>query len=200
MSAQCTCFGLLPDSWLAEKVFQGKIQIITPARALAFECAGGKGTEVSDELKGILIAEKQIIDRMPQVGSAIRCDKAERLHAEECGASARKTVDVCVATAQGLLLVECKYRARPETALFYSAEHFDNQVMEKFRSTQKLWAPQTEKPIRSESIVLFNSASIEKVLSMFYRLRLEDDARKLFSDVHVIGTEDFFRLIINDLV
>ena len=193
-------FGLLPDSWFGQRIRAGKIEIVRPKKALAWECEAGKGEVIPDFLRDVLREESQRIGALPDKGSAIRCDKAERIYAREFQINARKTVDVCIATAKGLLFVECKYKARPDTSIVQSVDDFNNQVAEKFRSTRGIWASQSDKPLRSESVVLFNSDSFEKVLSMFLRLRLEDDERQLFSDFRIMNTAVFSSFIVEDLV
>ena len=88
-------------------------------------------------------------------------------------------------------MIECKYRASPETKIVSSVTAFQKEIVEKFKNSRIFILKQSERQISGDCVVLFNSESAEKVKAMFFRLQLEDDDNKLFSEYRIMDTETF---------
>lgn len=178
-------------SWLGQRL-DSKIQFVCSlSEALAFECKPNKGELPDPALRSALSEELLVIDASPGLFLAIRGDGVESAWASEMRTDKRPSVDVFVAHANGLLLVECKYRAIPETGIVKSVRSFQENVSRKFQSSIAFLTGEGARLIVEEKIVLFNSESIDKVLSMFERLKNEDDAEELMS-YRLMDTRTFY--------
>ena len=138
-----------------------------------------------------MAAELKTIASLPNGGCALRGDKVAKLYAREMGICARKSVDVCADSTSGILLIECKYRAQPETQIVKDVRSFRENVLQKFEETVSFLAEQTTRRIYGRFVVLFNAESLQKVNSMFMRLKLEDDDRRLFANFDILDTKSF---------
>lgn len=170
-----TPFGIKPSSWLARQLDEGRCQICTLKEALAYECKPNKHEELQSDLREAVETELGVITALPNGGSAIRCDLVEKLHASEFDEEQKPSVDICSGTWPELLLVECKYKAMPETSIVKTISAFDYNVGRKFAATASFLWDEGATSISSRRIVLFNAGSKDKVLSMFRRLLLEVD-------------------------
>lgn len=170
-----TTFGLNPSSWLARKLDEGRCQICTLKEALACECRPNKHEELRSDLRESLEAELGVITALPNGGFVIRCDQVEKLRASELRESPKPSVDICSGAGPELLLVECKYKALPETSIVKTISAFDYNVGRKFVATESFLRNEGASAISSQRIVLFNAESKDKVMSMFKRLPLEVD-------------------------
>lgn len=73
------------------------------------------------------------------------------------------------------MLIECKYKALPETSIVKDIETFNSKVARKFDVSQTFYRHEGAHQFYDERIVLFNGDSVDKVLSMFNRLLLEEE-------------------------
>ena len=169
-------FGLDPSSWLARRLDEGRCQICTLREALAYECRPNKHEELPPALCESVESELGIITALQNGGVAMRCDQAEKLRASELGEDQRSSVDICSGAGPELLLVECKYKAMPETSIVKTISSFNYTVGRKFAATMSFLRGEGVSSISSQRIVLFNTGSKDKVLSMFRRLLLEGDS------------------------
>lgn len=172
-----------PASWLGSRLdaMPCKVEVIPLKEALMRECEPGKGGCVREFLRNAIADEKAAIEALPSDGQSLRGDQVEKLRKREKGGEERPSVDVYLRMPDCLMLVECKYRAHPDTAIVKSVEAFDRAVMRKFRASREFLACQGCRALAEDSVVLFNAESKEKVLSMFLRLQLQDDRRTLRS-------------------
>lgn len=170
-----TLFGLNPSSWLARQLDAGRCQICTLKEALAYECRTNKHEELRPDLRESVEVELDVIAALPNGGTAIRCDQVEKLRASKFGEEQKPSVDICSGAGPELLLVECKYKASPETSIVKTISAFDYNVGRKFAATTSFLRDEGMSSISSQRIVLFNAGSKDKVLSMFRRLLLEVD-------------------------
>ena len=170
-----TSFGLEPASWLARQIDEGRCRVCTLKDALACECRPNKHEELRFDLRESVEAELGVIMALPNGGFAIRSDQVEKLRASELRESPKPSVDICSGAGPELLLVECKYKALPETSIVKTISAFDYSVGRKFAATESFLRNEGVSSISSQRIVLFNAGSKDKVLSMFMRLQLEVD-------------------------
>ena len=168
-------FHLSPESWLGRKLDADTQLVVSPKVALTFECRMNKGESLSAALQSSLDGERAEIDTMSEEGVALRADRIEALHVRECGGSANPSVDICIRAGSVLMLVECKYKALPETSIVKDIETFNSKVARKFDASQTFYRHEGAHQFYDERIVLFNGDSVDKVLSMFKRLLLEED-------------------------
>ena len=116
MTLRSSQFFLSPESWLGRWLdSDGQALVVLPKVALSHECQAQKGETVPEELRMSLEREMSEIDAIPDTGVALRSDRVEALRAREFGESQNPSVDVCIRAGRALMLVECKYRAMPET-------------------------------------------------------------------------------------
>ena len=184
-------FHLSPESWLGKKLDADARLVVSPKVALSFECQPTKGAEASKELKERLVSEQGVIDGLPDVGFALRADRIEALRGKEFGDGQCPSVDLCIRTRESLILVECKYKALPETSIVKSVKVFNSTVARKFDAAQSFYRHEGARQFFDERIVLFNGDSVDKVLSMFRRLQLENEGRPLRQYV-IVDTNGFW--------
>ena len=184
-------FHLSSGSWLGVRLDSGRQEVVSPKKALACECKPNKGDTVADVLKVSLERESVVIDGLPEVGFALRADRIEAKRAEECKEQASPSVDVCIRAGAVLMLVECKYKAMPETSIVKSIDAFNFYVVRKFESSLSFLRTEGASLFSSDRIVISNSASKDKVISMFRRLQLELNDKSL-SQYKIMDTADFW--------
>lgn len=184
-------FHLSSESWLGKRLDSGRQEVVSPKRALACECKPNKGDTVVEVLKASVERESAVIDGLPEVGFALRADRVEAKRAEECKEQALPSVDVCIRTGAALMLVECKYKAMPETSIVKSIDAFNSYVVRKFESSLSFFRTEGASSFSSDRIVIFNAASKDKVISMFRRLQLELNDKSL-SKYKIMDTADFW--------
>lgn len=181
-------FHLTPESWLGKKLDADARLVVSPKAALVFECRTNKGDPLSVALQSSLDSERAEIDNMSEEGMALRGDRIEVLHAKEYDCLANPSVDVCIRAGVALMLVECKYKALPETSIVKDVETFNSKVARKFEAARRFYEDEGVRIILDECIVLFNGESVDKVLSMYKRLLLEDEnevlKRYVITDTH----------------
>ena len=184
-------FFLSPESWLGKRL-DGASQsmVISPKETFLDECRPKKGAPVSEELQTSLVHEMSEIESLSDAGVALRADHIEDLRVKEVGGSRNPSVDVCIRAGTALMLVECKYRAMPETSIVKSVKTFQEKVCRKFDASQSFYAHEGVQTFWDERIVLFNCESKDKVLSMFRRLQLEDSDSSLRRYL-ILDTRDF---------
>lgn len=168
-------FHLAPESWLGKKLDADARLVVSPRDALAFECRTNKGEPLSAALHSSLDGERAEIDNMSEEGMALRGDRIEVLHVKECGGLTNPSVDICIRAGNALMLIECKYKALPETSIVKDIETFNSKVARKFDVSQTFYRHEGAHQFYDERIVLFNGDSVDKVLSMFNRLLLEEE-------------------------
>lgn len=175
MKTACSAlFHLSSESWLGKRLDDGWRLVVSPKEALACECKPAKGEILREDLRASLEHELAVIWSLPDTGVALRSDRIEALRAKEFGESQNPSVDICIRTETAILLVECKYKAMPETSIVKSVKTFHETVCRKFEATQSFYAHEGVHAFLDERIVLFNGESKDKVVSMFNRLKLED--------------------------
>lgn len=185
-------FHLAPESWLGKKLDADARFVVLPKAALAFECGTNKGDPLSAALQASLDGERAEIDNMSEEGMALRGDRIEALHVKECCGLTNPSVDICIRTGAALMLVECKYKALPETSIVKDVETFNSKVARKFDASQTFYQHEGAHQFYDERIVLFDGDSVDKVLSMFNRLLLEKEDKDLKRYV-ITGTHGFCR-------
>ena len=89
------------------------------------------------------------------------------------------------------MLVECKYKAMPETSIVKSVKTFRETVCRKFDASQSFYAHEGATSFLDERIVLFNRESKDLVVSMFNRLKLEGPDSSL-RRYQIMDTHDFW--------
>lgn len=184
-------FHLNSNSWLGMRLDGNEhSQVYSMREALTFECKPGKGESPQADLQNALKEELQFINLLPCGGLALRGDVIEASWSSEFHVDRRPSVDVFACGMNDLLLVECKYRAVPETQIVKSIEAFRHSVSRKFDATTSFLTEQGANSIANVRVVLFNAESIDKVLSMFNRLRLEDENSEL-GLYQLMDTRDF---------
>lgn len=184
-------FHVCPDSWLGLRLDGNEHnQVYSMREALKFECKAGKGESPQPDLQNALKEELQLIDQMPAGGLVLRGDVIEAAWSSEFHVDKRPSVDILSSGADDLLLVECKYRAMPETQIVKTIEAFRSNVSRKFDATMSFLTEQGVHGTADVRVVLFNAGSIDKVLNMFNRLRLEDEYSEL-SAYRLMDTNDF---------
>ncbi len=181
-------FAVKDGTWLVSRIHEGKVNVSSLCDALKIECVWKEGQGIS---KDILDKELQVINEVPQHISCIRCDKIERLSAEESHRSQQKSVDICCQISDEMLLVECKYRAIPETCIVKTIKAFNSKIVEKFENSSSFLTNFLNKPFSDDRVVLFNHESIDKVLNMFRRLRLEHDEVHQLANYVIVDTAGF---------
>ena len=172
-------FHLRPDSWLGGLLDSGRQEVVPPKAALSFECRQNKGECIREDLVETLQREQVAIESCPSCGHALRGDRVETARAYMACEDHKPSVDIVMALPETLLLVECKYKALPETRIVKTIEAFDANVMRKFRASREFFSQQGATAFAPDAVVLFNADSIDKVASMFNRLKLENDAEEL---------------------
>jgi len=185
-------FRVAPTSWLGSRLDSGTRDVCSVRTVLAFECKPNKGELPRVDLQEALDPESIIIGRLPDAGMALRGDRIEEIRAAEFKEERMPSVDVCVAGADALLLVECKYRAVPETQIVKSVESFRFNVARKFEASLSFLVQQGATDFAEDRVVLFNAESKDKVVSMFKRLQLQDDAEELKAYC-LMDTKDFWK-------
>lgn len=191
MMSKSKLFHVAPESWLGLRLDSGRQEVVSPKKALACECKPNKGDTVADVLKASLELEAAFIDKLPEVGFALRADRIEAKRAEECKEQTSPSVDVCIRAGAALMLVECKYKAMPETSIVKSVDSFNFSVARKFESSLSFFRTEGASSFSSDRIVIFNAASKDKVISMFRRLQLELNDKSL-SQYKIMDTADFW--------
>ena len=184
-------FHLASASWLGVQLDSGRQEIITPKKALAYECLPNKGDELGESLKLSLVQESMVIEGLPDNGFALRADKVEARRARECGESTSPSVDLCIRAGEDLMLVECKYKAMPETSIVKTIEAFNFSVTRKFEASRCFYRHEGAVSFIDDCIVLFNGDSKDKVISMFRRLQLEPGG-VLLRQYKIMDTTDFW--------
>ncbi len=190
--ADSATFNLSPDSWLGLRIDSGRQEVVTPRKALAFECRPNKGEEVEEPLKSSLAQEVVVIEGLPDEGLALRTDRIEKQRAAELKKPLAPSVDVCICAGHNLMLVECKYKAMPETSIMKSVDSFNRYVARKFEASKRFFLHEGARSLGNDRIVLFNADSKDKVLSMFMRLQLESDGSSL-RQYKIMDTADFWK-------
>lgn len=186
-------FHLSSASWLGLRLDSGRQQIITPKKALACECLPNKGDKIDETLKLSLAQETTVIEGLPDIGLALRSDKIEAKRARECGGEASPSVDMCIRAGEDLMLVECKYKAMPETSIVKNIEAFNFSVVRKFEASRRFYSHEGAASFIDDCVVLFNGDSKDKVISMFRRLQLETDTGgALLRQYKIMDTADFW--------
>lgn len=132
-------FHLAPESWLGKKLDADARLVVSPRDALAFECRTNKGEPLSAALHSSLDGERAEIDNMSEEGMALRGDRIEVLHVKECGGLTNPSVDICIRAGNALMLIECKYKALPETSIVKDIETFNSKVARKFDVSQTFY-------------------------------------------------------------
>ena len=190
-TVKSTFFHLSPKSWLGKRLDSGRQEVVSPKEALVCECKPPKNEPIQEALQPSLERELSVISSLPTDGFALRTDRVETLRAKETGEPLRPSVDICIRAGKSLLLVECKYRAMPETQIVKSVKTFQNTVARKFDASQSFYANEGATRFFSDRIVLFNAASKDKVLNMFRRLQLEetDSPLRIYK---IMDTEGFW--------
>lgn len=184
-------FHVCSDSWLGLRLDGSECnQVYSMREALAFECKAGKGESPQSDLQNALKEELQLINQLPEGGLALRGDVIESAWSSEFRVDKRPSVDILSRGPEDLLLVECKYRAMPETKIVKTIEAFRYNVSRKFDATISFLSEQGVQRVADVRVVLFNAGSIDKVLNMFNRLRLEDEDSEL-SVYQLMDTCDF---------
>lgn len=184
-------FHVCPDSWLGLRLDgSGHNHVYSMRDALRLECKAGKGESSQPDLQNALEEELQLINRLPAGGPALRGDVIEAAWSSELRVDKHPSIDVLSSGADDLLLVECKYRAMPETQIVKTIEAFRYNVSRKFDATISFLSEQGVHGIADVRVVLFNAGSIDKVRNMFNRLRLEDEDSEL-SVYRLMDTCDF---------
>ena len=191
MMVKSTFFHLLTGSWLGKRLDNGLQQVVSPKEALACECQPRENGAIQESLQASLARELSVISTLPTEGFALRTDRVEVFRAKETGEPLRPSVDICIRAGDSLMLVECKYRAMPETQIVKSVKAFQNTVARKFDTSQSFYANEGATRFFSDRIVLFNAASKDKVLNMFRRLQLEDTDSPLRM-YKIMDTEGFW--------
>jgi len=185
-------FRVSSAEWLGLCLDSGIQDVCSIRSALAFECKQKKGQSPRLDLQEALDREMAVINQIPDVGFALRGDNVEKARAAEFKEDLMPSVDVYVAGTGELLMVECKYRAVPETQIVKSVESFTDSVARKFDAAIAFLKSQGAAAIANDRIVLFNAESKDKVISMFKRLQLQDDATAL-KPYCVMDTEGFWQ-------
>ena len=185
-------FHLAPESWLGLRLDSGRQEIITPKKALACECLLNKGDKLDEALKLPLAQESRMVEELPDIGFALSSDKIEAKRAKECGESPSPSVDVCIRAGENLMLVECKYKAMPETSIVKTIDAFNFTVVRKFEASRRFYLHEGAHSFVDDCIVLFNGDSKEKVISMFRRLQLETEGTSL-RQYKIMDTADFWQ-------
>ena len=180
-------FEIVEGTWLFDKVQQKKVLPFQLKDSLRYECVKQKGESYTDGMIDALDAELAVIEALPQGGCALRGDKIEKLFAK----NPRKSVDIYTVIDERILLIECKYKAYPETKIVSSSAVFNDEIVIKFENAKSFLSTQSGKEISKEFIVLFNCESVEQVKSMFLRLKLEDDSGRLYSEYRILDTKMF---------
>lgn len=193
MKTACSAlFHLSPESWLGKRLDgDWQMMVISPKEALACECKPQKGETLREELRTSLAREMSEINALPDAGIALRADRVEALRAQEFGELQNPSVDICVRTETALMLVECKYKAMPETSIVKSVKTFHETVCRKFDASQSFYEHEGVHAFLDERIVLFNGESKDMVVSMFNRLKLEDTDSSLQRYL-IMDTHDFW--------
>lgn len=184
-------FKLANNSWLLRKVQERKVLPYGLKEVLKLECDRQKGETYTQDQIEILNEEQSVIDNLPFDTCALRGDKIEKLYANESHVDKKKSVDVYTVIDDQIFLIECKYKAWPETKIVSSVESFQKEIVDKFKNSRTFMSKQSERLISRDCVVLLNRDSVEKVRSMFLRLRLEDDSSELFSEYQILDTEAF---------
>ena len=184
-------FHLDSASWLGSRLDSGRQEIVTPKKALAFECLPNKGDKQDEALKLSLAQESMVIEGLPDIGLALRSDKVELMRARECGETTSPSVDVCIRAGEDLMLVECKYKAMPETSIVKTIEAFNSKVVRKFESSRCFYLHEGAASVNEDCVVLFNGDSKDKVISMFRRLQLETEGA-LLRQYKIMDTAEFW--------
>ncbi len=185
-------FHIAPDSWLGVRIRSGRQEIVLLKKALMYECRLQKYVEADEPLHRMIEAELRVINVLSDKGYSLRVDGVETARAEESQESRQPSVDIAVSMPACLLMVECKYRAFPETSIVKSIEAFTANIVRKFEASQRFFEQEGCTSFCPERIVLFNALSKEKVISMFRRLQLENEGR-LLHHYKIMDTADFWR-------
>ncbi len=181
-------FPVRAGTWLSARIHDGKVQVLPLRDALKVECTWCEGVKCSED---VLEEESQVIDSVPCDVSSIRSDKVERLAAREAERPQRSSVDVCCRMTTEMLLVECKYRAYPETGLVKNLDAFNSEIVQKFENSSSSLGEFLGLPFSDDRVVLFNHESVDKVLSMFNRLRKENDDVHHLASYVIVDTSEF---------
>jgi len=184
-------FLIEPGSWLGNQLDCGKLESVSLKVALAHECRPNKGESYRDAVRIALNRETMTIEELTEDGHALRLDRIEALRAQSCGEDTQPSVDVCIRMRDNLMLVECKYKAMPETSIVKSIAAFNHSVVRKFSASHSFLAHEGACRFHDDKIVLFNADSKEKVLSMFLRVCLED-AGKALREYRIMDTVEFW--------
>jgi hypothetical protein len=123
-------FKLTNGSWLSKKVQDKKVLSYDLKDALRFECDRQKGEKYTLEQIGTLNAEQAVIDSLPASACSLRGDKIEKLYACELHINEKKSVDIYTVIDDLILLIECKYRASPETKIVSSVTACQKEIVE----------------------------------------------------------------------
>lgn len=193
MKTACSAlFHLSPESWLGKRLDgDWQMMVVSPKVALACECKPKKGEDLREELRISLAREMSEIDSLPDAGVALRADRIEALRAQEFEEPQDSSVDICVRAGTALMFVECKFKAMLETSIVKSVKTFHEIVCRKFDAAQSFYEHEGVHAFLDERIVLFNSESKDKVVSMFNRLKLEDADSSLRRYL-IMDTHDFW--------
>ena len=184
-------FHLSPESWLGMQLDSGQQEVISPKKALACECKSNKGDAVPSVLKASLEQEMVAIKKLPEVGFALRCDKIEEKRAKDAREQQLPSVDACIRAGGVLMLVECKYKALPETSIVKTIKEFESKVVRKFEASELFYRHEGVNSFLPDRIVLFNADSKDKVINMFRRLQLETGG-SLLRRYKIMDTADFW--------
>ena len=185
-------FHVTSESWLGLRLDSGRQEIVTPKKALVCECLPNKGDKLNEVLKQSLERESLVINGLPDIGSSLRTDRIEDKRSKECGESASPSVDVCIRAGDDLMLVECKYKAMPETSIVKTIDAFNFSVVRKFESSRRFYMHEGAHSFVDDYVVLFNADSKDKVVSMFRRLQLEAGGASL-QQYKIMDTADFWK-------
>ncbi len=183
-------FHLKAGSWLGSLLDSGRQEVVTPKRALACECKPNKGDSTNGMLRESLKRESLVIEGLPDVGFSLRADRIEVMRARESGESRSPSIDVCARAGENLLLIECKYKAMPETTIVKSIDAFNFSVARKFDASRRFFSKEGANSFVEDYVVLFNADSKDKVVSMFNRLQLETGGASL-RQYKIMDTADF---------
>lgn len=180
-----------PGSWLGSRLDCGKLESVPLKVALAHECTPNKGAKCRESLQIALDRELMTLAGLAEDGHALRLDRVEALRSQSCGGDAQPSVDVCIRMREELMLVECKYKATPETSIVKSVAAFDRSVIRKFSASHSFLTHEGACQFHNDKIVLFNADSKEKVLSMFLRVCLEEEGSAL-QEYRIMDTVEFW--------
>jgi hypothetical protein len=178
------------DTWLGRQTACAKVSWQALSMVLYKECSLSSGDRDCKVPVAILEADRQKIQALPEKLKCLDGDLLARQYSVADRIPCSTDIYYWLFKEKAFVLVECKFKAYPETSQVKTPEAFEEKIARKFDASQR-FLTENQCVFNQARLVLFNSESKDNVFRMFQYLKLASETPERYESYHILALDEF---------